>query len=297
MLKDIQCGVVVKSNKLIEASYRLGVNEQRILLAAISQIGINEAATDAKTYKVILNDIVSLTETKSKDLYRQLYEAAKSLRKRDVKFIGYDGKFIETSWVQSVEYDPDNKTELEIRFSNRVLPYLTNLSREFTRYNLNEVAKLTSIYAHRFYELLMQWNAKGSRVIEIDWLRDVFMLENKYRQYKDLKSRVIQPALEQINKHTTLNVSYEPVKTGRKITHLDFIFEPSLRKSKVMPNQDAKDRNVSNNNIQIKDSGNEEHKGIYHPFSKMEIMLAQIVGESDLETRNRLLAERDLLPS
>jgi plasmid replication initiation protein len=45
----------------------------------------------------------------------------------------------------------------------------------------------------------------------------------------DLKRWVIDTAVDQINEHSPLNVSYEQIKTGRKVTHIHFKFKEKLK--------------------------------------------------------------------
>ncbi|MGG6549489.1 UNVERIFIED_CONTAM: replication initiation protein, partial [Prevotella sp. 15_C9] len=61
-----------------------------------------------------------------------------------------------------------------------MLPYLTELTKQFTKYALADVAKMDSTHAIRLYELLMQWDSIGQREIEIDQLRKWFQLEGRY---------------------------------------------------------------------------------------------------------------------
>ncbi|MDZ7786014.1 MAG: replication initiation protein, partial [Candidatus Saccharibacteria bacterium] len=113
---------------------------------------------------------------------------------------------------------------VELRFSKDMLPYLTQLTEQFTRYMLSDVAKLNSGYAIRLYELLCQWRDVGEREVSIEWLRDAFMLEGKYPAIKDFKKRVIEPAVEQVNEHTSIWVKWDQRKTGRRVSHLIFTF-------------------------------------------------------------------------
>lgn len=77
-----------------------------------------------------------------------------------------------------------------MRFGGDILPYLTGLQREFTRYALSDVAKMTSAYGIRLYELLVQW-PEGHREVALDDLRRWLQLEDRYPSIKDLKRRVL----------------------------------------------------------------------------------------------------------
>lgn len=145
----------------------------------------------------------------------------------------------EFRWVQRVNYIK-NEARIELRFSKDILPYLTNLSERFTRYSLSDVAKMSSSYAIRLFELLTQYSNMGMREIELNQLRQWFMLENKYPSIKDFKVRVLDPAVRQINDYSTLQVTWSQRKTGRKVTHLQFQFGPKEANKPALPNTESK---------------------------------------------------------
>lgn len=223
--------MVYKSNALVEASYRLSVQEQRILLACIGQVRRDETVTDEVLYSVTATDLAGLSGIAVGDAYKELKDAALRLKRRDVRLIqepngkGKKPKVMITGWVQTIFYI-EGEGRVELRFTKDMLPYLTELNRQFTKYALGDVAKMTSAHAIRLYELLMQWDSIGQREIEIDQLREWFQLEGRYPSIKDFKLRVLDPAVAQINEHSPLQVSWEQRKTGRKVTHLTFTFDP-----------------------------------------------------------------------
>ena len=223
--------LVVKSNHIIEASYRLSVAEQRVILSAISQVRRDKPVTDEVLYSVTAAELAQLCGTDPKTAYRDLQHAAERLQTRRVSLLlEPDGVTIRskrrrvTCWVQTVDYI-DQEGRIEMRFGKDILPYLTGLQREFTRYALSDVAKMTSAYGIRLYELLVQW-PEGHREVALDDLRRWLQLEERYPSIKDLNRRVLDPAVEQINEHSPLMVSWSQRKTGRKVTHLVFDYAP-----------------------------------------------------------------------
>ncbi|VVN77336.1 hypothetical protein PS684_06194 [Pseudomonas fluorescens] len=233
--------LVVKSNHIIEASYRLSVAEQRVILSAISQVRRDKPVTDEVMYSVTANDLAQLCGTDPKTAYRDLQNAAERLQTRRVSLLlEPDGITIRskrrrvTCWVQTVDYI-DQEGRIEMRFGKDILPYLTGLQREFTRYALSDVAKMTSAYGIRLYELLVQW-PEGHREVALDDLRRWLQLEDRYPSIKDLKRRVLDPAVEQINEHSPLKLTWSQRKTGRKVTHLVFDYSP---KSPASPLKNA----------------------------------------------------------
>lgn len=223
---------VVKSNHIIEASYRLSVAEQRVILSAIGQVRRDQQVTDEVLYSVTAAEIARLCGTDQRTAYRDLQAAAERLQTRRVTLIlEPDGITIRskrrrvTCWVQSVDYI-DQEGRVELRFGKDILPYLTGLQREFTRYALSDVAKMTSAYGIRLYELLMQWGDRGEREIALEDLRRWLQIEDRYPSIKDFKKWVLDPSVTQINEHSPLQVAWAQRKTGRRVSHLLFTFSP-----------------------------------------------------------------------
>ena len=218
---------VYKSNSLIQASYKLSVNEQRIILNCIGQLNSAEEVTDEVMYRVSLQDITE-QGLDLKNGYKEFKNAALRLRRREVSIpepkAATKDKVVVTGWVQSIAYS-DDKGYVDLRFSKDILPYLSQLKEQFTKYKLKHVAQMKSSYGIRLYELLVQHKQFVSRDIEIAWLRKQFQLtEKEYPRMYDFKRFVIEPALQDINKTSDMWVRYTQRKTGRRVTHITFEF-------------------------------------------------------------------------
>lgn len=222
--------LVYKSNALIEASYRLSVYEQRIILGCIAQVRRDQPLTDQQLYAVSAQQIADMTGTSLGSAYQNLKAASERLYRREVTLHEAPngkgkGRVRLTRWVQTVEYR-EAEGLVALRFGTDMVPYLSQLTEQFTRYALTDVARMDSAYAIRLYELLCQWRDAGEREVSIEWLRDAFQLDGKYPAIKDFKLRVLDPAVAQINEHSPLQVNWTQRKTGRRVTHLAFTFAP-----------------------------------------------------------------------
>ena len=222
--------LVVKANALIEASYRLTLIEHRIVLMAIAQARSerkplsheNPIELKVAYYKDLFNHDNGGSE------YEQLKSATKSLFRRfaifhDVDPTNGESRITEINWVAEASYIEGDGI-IRLYFTHSIIPFICHIDANFTRYELGHIANMTSTHAIRLYELLVQWGSVGKRELEIDKLRLIFLLGNRYPAIADLKKFVINPGVEQINEHSNIVVEYTQRKQGRAITHIQFVF-------------------------------------------------------------------------
>ncbi|WP_241032754.1 replication initiation protein (plasmid) [Pseudomonas fluorescens] len=216
---------VYKSNELITAGYKLTVNEMRIILCCITQIDRNphELITDEHMYGFTARDFAELCGISLMAAYQELKESVAKLYERSVR-IQVDGKRDRnTRWIQTADY-LQGCGRVEVRFSKDILPYLANLKGNFTKYRLEAVARLQSSHAVRIYELIVEsrYKQRGVALIPLENLRFALQLADAYPVYADLRKRVIEPALEQINTFSDLRIiKFEPKRESRKIVAIE----------------------------------------------------------------------------
>jgi|26BtaG_2_1085354.scaffolds.fasta_scaffold07553_3 plasmid replication initiation protein len=212
--------LVAKSNDLIVASYELTRNEQRLLLACISQINSQPNASEITMqdeFVVTTEQMKELYKDSSKDnVYRDLNVVANNLFEREVKIALPDNEMLRTRFVSSVLFQPE-KSQITVTFAQKILPYLTQLKKNFTRYRLADTVELTSIYAIRLYEMVVCWQGQNrwSETVDLGEFRYMMGCVGKYKQFGQLRQSVIEKAVEQINENTAYNVSVK----YRKIKH------------------------------------------------------------------------------
>ena len=261
MSKDL----IVKANALVEASYYLTANEQRLILSAIAQVPKNGVLRDDRIYLVNADDFIALG-VHPKTAYREMEEAIQRLFDRMIT-IKNNGAYLKTRWVQSIGKVnkemadklgllPANELVLldkkslvyGIQFSHQVLPFLTNLTANFTKYKLTEIAGFSSHYSYRFYEFIMQFQSTGVTKISLNDLRQRLDLGDKYKATRDLNRWVIETAIKEINERSPYKVEYTLLKTGKKFTHLELKFKKK-ETAKNNKNQDQTTANIDLDNL------------------------------------------------
>jgi len=242
--------LISKHNKLISASYSLGIPEQRIIFLAIVEARAQKQMIDARG---VLQIHASSYQEQFKVEKHTSYDALKSAAKGlfDAHF-EYDDIHEKTGdlvhrivrWVQSVSYI-DKTGMIELQFTDAVIPLITRLSEQYTEYDLKQVSELQSEYAIRLYELMMQWKSVGkTNKIATDDLRKKLGVEpEQYQRMSNFKIRVIDHAIKQINSFTDVTADYEQHKTGKAITGFTFTF-----KQKKAPEQLATATNKNRDN-------------------------------------------------
>lgn len=221
-----KCNLVVKSNRLVEASYRLDLDEQRVILAAIVAARETQNGLDGDFVTIEARAFADIFGIDEKSVYQQMKGALDSLYERSITIKDTDPetgmpRSTRMRWLTQQSYI-DGAGRLQLQFSPSVVPYITRLESEFSAYEVRQVSALSSAHAIRIYEILAQYLPVGVRVVEVQWLKETLEITAMYPAIKDLKKRVIDAAVEQINERTDLDVSYTQGKTGRAVTHLVF---------------------------------------------------------------------------
>jgi len=221
--------MVVKSNRLVEASYRLTLIEQRIILLAIAEARRTQRGINGEDFvRITAKNYAQQFGSDECNAYPQINEARKTLFNRQFTIYQIDEEsghqeVIEARWLSAASYI-DGAGAIRLQFSQAIVPYITRLEANFTRYKLDKVANMSSAYAIRLYELLIQWGSVGRREVELEWLKKTLMVDQDYKALCDFKKRVLDVAVTQINAHSDLTTSYAQRKTGRNVTHLIFSF-------------------------------------------------------------------------
>ena len=234
--------LVVKDNRLIQASYTLGLVEQRlILLAIVGSRNLAEPITAETILTVRAEDYAKHFGVERQAGYMALSDAVETLFNRRATVDVYDKQKnrmrpMAVRWVTAMQYE-ENSGCVSLRFGHEVIPLITKLEEQFTSYELQQIAGLKSAYSIRLYELLMQWKAsKKTPLFDLEGFRAQLGLANdEYSRIFDFKKNILELSITQINTHTDIIVSYEQHKAGRTITGFSFTFTQKKQPKDVTP--------------------------------------------------------------
>lgn len=231
--------VLRKSNALTRAGYSLSLGGHRILGCALAALAIDESlfprfAISSEMVKAAFPALQNQNAYAA--LMRKTCSDAVGMRVTllDETFlnIGVVPLFSRLDFIDGVFF---------ISFSADIAPQVTELTRNFTSYTLEDVAQFTSEHQFRVHEIARSFLYQGSKEIPIEHLRRALgIAEDEYASAGHLMARVINPSVARINEKTHLRVSAEPLKhsSSHKIYAVRFTVQQA--RARVLTTEDRR---------------------------------------------------------
>ena len=226
-LPDSINGSVVRHNRLIESRHRMTMSERRFILWNIAQISKDDSSF--RPYEISVRDyfdVIGLQQISNPyEVVRKMHDRLTS-RNVGIEYTDQKGRpaFVYMPWFSELEYR-DGKIFSLLNF--KLVPYLLQLKQDFTSIALEQAMILDGFYTGRMFDLLSQYLAVGRRRLTAEFIRERFNIQDKYPYFKDLRARIVDPAVKEINAKTHLDVSYQIVREGRRHVGFDFTISRS----------------------------------------------------------------------
>lgn len=225
---------VCQANKLIGGKQALKLNSAKLIRSAIMQVCVEDQ--ELKPYIITIAEVAKLLNIEKSNIYRDIEEITNDIMNNPVYIREQDGtnvKWIKIPWVKRCEYHSDLGVALKL--NDELKPFLLNLKEHYTQYSLDSVLVMKSVYSIRLYELLQSkimtrtLPKKGKDIeVSIEEIRECCGCESKsYDKFANLRQRVIDVAVNEINEKTLYTLSYDYIKKGRLVT--GFIFHINMK--------------------------------------------------------------------
>ena len=217
---------ISKGNDLIEAkrSMHLTTRERRLVAYMVSCITPYDP--DFKEYTFPIEDFVQFFAITDKNAAQEYHRIARGILSKPFIVENKEETF-QANWLSSVAYKKKEK-RFAFTFDPKLKRYLVQLKSFYTQYQMINLIHMENCYSESIYELLKQYERIGRRTIEIVSLRKMLGLEKKYPLYSNLRVKVLEPAIEEVNKFSDINITYEEQKQGRKVEALSFTIKSDL---------------------------------------------------------------------
>jgi len=219
--------IVIKSNTLLEGNYQFTALEMKITLMVLAKI--KQKDDEFHTYRLHLDDFQDMTQAANgkpgtKTHYNYLKRVCETLRSKNITIPKKTGGHIFTSWFTTIE-TYEGKGYVDFDISTKLKPYLLQLRKEFTLYDVRNVLNCRSAYSIKIYQLLKQYEKIGNRIITIENLRQLLDLKYEYTRWMNLKTRVIEVAKKELQKNSDIYFGYKLHKKGRVVVSIEFIIK------------------------------------------------------------------------
>ncbi len=205
--------LVVKENELIQrASYHLTMEEQKLLCYVISKIKPTDKVFEQYTISAL--DFAEVVGIDKRHAYRDFKKMVDSFDEKK-QWIKVGDNNINFRVFSEAEYN-EKQGSITVLLNSHLKKYLLDINRQsqYTKYELWNILSLKSKYSIRLYELFRSYSYQTEKEFDIDDLKSLLCAE-QYNNFNDLKKRVIDKGINEINIYTDLKVSYDTKKAGK----------------------------------------------------------------------------------
>ena len=246
-LKEIEKRKIVEHNDLITSVAKMDKVPLKIFELAVSLIDTDNPPKNNTIY-LSKTELFAFFKVNDSNKHSRFKEAIMTLHQQSVFEIRemnvHKNKFEyrvispleETTWN-------DYNDIISMTFTKSIMPYLIELKTKFTQYALSDLVDLNSKYSIILYKWLsMNYNqyehysVKGGRrteqvesyrnpSISMRELREMTDTVTDYKRFDHFETRVLKNAIEEIDTHTSFNVTYDKIKKGRSIDSIVFHIE------------------------------------------------------------------------
>jgi plasmid replication initiation protein len=225
-------GSVTMSRALAESAHGLTLNEARVMMLAMRCVdprkSIYAHARDGYVkVRVTADEFAQLADMERKDgltptfAYEGLKAACDKLYERSAHW--REGKKeIRMRWVWKAQYH-NGEGWAEICFSPDMTPHIFSIGKKYVRYRLEYARGLQSLYSSHLLRLLMTQKDTGFKTITLEDFRQTMEIPDSYR-YADIKRRVINVAIKELNEKADWIIEFKETKRGRSVHSLQFTF-------------------------------------------------------------------------
>ena len=254
---------LTRSNKLISAKYSATLLENKLTAWALKTATMDNQRR--LSVSITTADIRKLTGVRGNGLYDSLRETAvrmigRSFHMEEIQ----DGKK-SFKYINMIHYCEFKNGIFKVTFTPECADYLYGLSSNFTSVNLPILFSLSSNTSYRLFELLSIKKYKidkDNNPVPFVFSLPVLKLElncidieeakvkkellksnpdyekivnelastNKFKDWRDFKRQVLNPAIKEINKKTDIFCSYDPIRAGRggKVVGVRFFLQRNV---------------------------------------------------------------------
>ena len=255
---------IYKSNNLVESSYSLSLNAQRLIYMGAKKlkpifIKSNIKPSQLKSFlatktfgdlKIYVTEFKNEFNIKGNYLYDTFVDVAKELWNSKIQYMSNDGKIIEKRWVITCEYDPKNCC-ISLTFHPDLILDLLVFKNKYNKIQHNATKALKNSDQIRTDELLKRYVKRGVRRFELEDYRYKLAYDDDiYPEYSKLKQRKIKPTIKAINENTDIEIyDFKEIRYGRKVGAIEFYIRDN-KEAQLEENEELIDDSIDPSHVE-----------------------------------------------
>lgn len=243
--------MVRKSNLLARAALvreseaaTFSVWERRLIALVASKISWDDV--DFKDYEIKVEELLG-KDYGGKNL-DELERVVKRAMRRQLQIRSGNDWIIYTLFTKC-SFNSGSGT-LKVCFHPDLKPHYLQLRQSYVQYELATFLALPSVYSQGLFEMLKSWANLPEVTISLEELHEILATPQSMRKdFAQFRMRVLEKAKKDIEKHANFHFLWEPVKQGRSVTAIRFIFAKG-RMGLLLNSIAEKDRQSATENFQ-----------------------------------------------
>ncbi|MCG3843647.1 replication initiation protein [Psychrobacter sp. Ps1] len=223
---------VVMQNRIEQCFHKMTLDEKRLLILASPTVRMIDAS-EKDAIEITAEQFANECGIKVSSAYKQLEVASKNLLNRSFSYINERGKRVGVTWVIRAVYEDGY---ISVCFPDEVLIMLKafDASNPFTKYKKENVLLLKGEYSIDLYHIAKKYEGMSTFQMTLEDYKLELGLPKSYNRINNLKARALEPAIDEINEKTDINITYENIKRGRTVTGLKFTVKPKAKPKKAL---------------------------------------------------------------
>jgi len=215
---------VFQANTYTMSKQRFSLNEKRVMQFIIAKIKPTD--TEFKRYEIPIIEIADMANISTKNMYPFAKNLMVEMLSKFILLQDEESQKLKGfNYFTELEYQSGTLTVELNKNIHQLFLQLKQNKTAFTAYELTEFMTLSSTHAQRIYELLKQYSKSKNRkrTIELDELRDILDVKDKYPRYGNFRTRVLEYVHSHIEENTALRYKWKGItKRGRKVVAIKF---------------------------------------------------------------------------
>lgn len=212
----------IQSNDLIRSVWSLDSVGLKIFEMAVSCIDTVTAGKDNNVIHLSKKAIFNMFSATDENRYTRFQQHLKNLQKQVVTVRSYDSdKITQIVPIPTITYGvKDDDDLIRFEFNPHIMPYLVELKRNYTSYQIENIRNMTSRYSILLYKFIKMNSFKGNSIIvSVDEYRRYTDTIKRYKVFSDWEKRVINDAMNDLNaSRADIVMTYDKIRSGKKIS-------------------------------------------------------------------------------